>query len=446
VNDTTFSPGDRILLKRGTRYRGDIAVRGAGAEGSPIVIDAYGTGGRPRVKGQLTLYNVQYWEVRGLEISDPGEIGVWVHVRNIGPARHIHLQDLYIHDVAGGTVADTGGIICRNQGVGTWFDGLVIEGCRIERADRNGILITDYPTRNRDPIGAELNLNLNVVVRGNKLDDIGGDGIFIIGCDGALMEHNVVRYAHQRVGRGPGERACAGLWPHHCDNTVIQFNEVSHTGVRGVTVWDSEGFDSDQGCRNTLFQYNYSHDNAGGFLLICGGNVGTTARYNISQNDDIATFSIERTEDKPLSGARIHNNVIYVGPGLRVNLARNTINVGGAPKDVCFTNNIFFVEGRMEYNFGSIANVVFDGNAFFGNHVSPPADPHAVTDDPMLAAVGKGSSGMDTLRGYMLRQGSPCIGSGLTIPDNGGLDFWGNPVPDDRPPSIGAHEPPRPEP
>jgi len=26
---------------------------------------------------------------------------------------------------------------------------------------------------------------------------------------------------------------------------------------------DSEGFDDDDSCRNSVFQYNYSHDNAG---------------------------------------------------------------------------------------------------------------------------------------------------------------------------------------
>jgi hypothetical protein len=41
----------------------------------------------------------------------------------------------------------------------------------------------------------------------------------------------------------------------------------------------------------------------------------------------------------------------------------------------------------------------------------------------------------------MLQQGSPLIGAGVLIPNNGGRDFWGNPVSADGPPSIGAHEP-----
>ena len=79
----------------------------------------------------------------------------------------------------------------------------------------------------------------------------------------------------------------AGIWPWDCDDTVIQFNEVS--GLKGTK--DGEAFDSDAYTRNTLFQYNYTHDNDGGFLLICcSDNTGTVVRYNISQNDRARLF------------------------------------------------------------------------------------------------------------------------------------------------------------
>jgi hypothetical protein len=48
------------------------------------------------------------------------------------------------------------------------------------------------------------------------------------------------------------------------------------------------------------FQYNLSHDNDGGFMLICNygglglpksiGNIGTIIRYNISVNDRLPVF------------------------------------------------------------------------------------------------------------------------------------------------------------
>ena len=51
--------------------------------------------------------------------------------------------------------------------------------------------------------------------------------------------------------------------------------------------------------------------------------------------------------------------------------------------------------------------------------------------------------GLDTVGGYQLQPGSPCLDAGATIPNNGGRDFFGNPAPAQAPPAIGAHQPPR---
>ena len=131
------------------------------------------------------------------------------------------------------------------------FDDLRIENCHVARTDRNGIC-------QRRSEGAAR--SLGVVIRGNLLEDIGGDGIKPWGSDGALVEHNVLRGGRMRC-----QDAAAGIWPWDCDDTVIQFNEVS--GMHGIV--DGQGFDSDFLCRRSIFQYNYSHDNDGGFMLIC---------------------------------------------------------------------------------------------------------------------------------------------------------------------------------
>lgn len=431
VNGTTFAPDSRILLRSGRSYRGPLTLRGSGKTGAPIVSDKYGSGSKPHLTvgpgegAVVSLYNVEYWEVNNLEISG-GSCGVFAYMKDFGVAHHLHFKHLDIHDVRGGLTGDDGGFLCKREGVTTWFDDLLIEGCTIERVDRNGILHTDYPT------ASDQHHSRNVVIRDNRLRDIGGDGIFILGCDGALIERNVLRYAHQRVGRRPGERACAGIWPHRCNNTVIQLNEVSHTAVGGVTVWDSEAFDDDNSCRGTVFQYNYSHDNAGGFLLVCGGAGGTVVRYNISQNDAIATFSLEGDGVEDIS---IYNNVFYVGPGTTVNMTRNTF---GVPHNVRYFNNIFFADGTITYHFGSVKTTVFENNVFYGNHPGRPGDPRALTCDPLLVKPGSGGNGIGTLSGYKLKPHSPCRGAGKIIPENGGRDFWGRRLPKGRPPGLGV--------
>lgn len=67
-----------------------------------------------------------------------------------------------------------------------------------------------------------------------------------------LIEHSIVRNCKRRAGSYN-----AGIWPWSADKSLFELNETSLTR----TTHEGEGFDSDFNSRNTLFQYNYSHDN-----------------------------------------------------------------------------------------------------------------------------------------------------------------------------------------
>ena len=208
------------------------------------------------------------------------------------------------------------------------------------------------------------------------LEDIGGDGIKPWGSDGALVEHNVLRGGRMRC-----QDAAAGIWPWDCDDTVIQFNEVS--GMHGIG--DGQGFDSDFLCRRSIFQYNYSHDNDGGFMLICTPGDSycddTVIRYNISQNDGINSARVFHFG----GGARntlIYNNVIYIGPKQDLPLLQYTEWSGGNAQNTHFLNNIFYVDGRVTYDWGKSKQNVFEHNVFFGNHQGRPDDPVRASTSP----------------------------------------------------------------
>jgi hypothetical protein len=447
VNGGAFAPGDRILLRSGSSWSGVLAPGGSGAEGSPIVIDRYDRGARPRLDagGRWTatvfLHNMQQVEVRNLDIANrsperqPGLTGVSVDAHDFGEARHIVLDSLDVHDVMGSNVKSEGGgsginCACGGDKVPTRFDGLLIQNCRLARTDRNGITMGGNWVRDH------WYPSLRVVIRDNTLDDIGGDGIVPIGCDGALVEHNILHGGRMRA-----DDYAAGIWPWSCDNTVVQYNEVS--GMKGTR--DGEGYDCDYNCRNTLFQYNYSHDNDGGFMLICNdggqhlpwniGNTGSTIRYNVSVNDSLHTFNISG----PCKHSRIYNNVFYIGKGSDLKLV-DAGNWGGAwADDTQFIDNIFYVAGKADFSFGGMTNTVFDHNAFFGTIAGRPAGTNAVLADPKLAAPGTDGSGIATAGAYRLLPGSPCIRAGAPIANNGGKDFWGRPIPAG-PPSIGADQ------
>lgn len=449
INATTFRPGDRILLKSGSEWKGQLWPKGSGAEGRPIVLDMYGGGVKPVIRGAglaedaVLLKNQEYWEIQNLEITNTGpepavRRGVHIAVEDYGEAHHIYVRAMTIHDVNGvDSMKHNGGIdyTCDGPRKPSRFVDLRIENNEIYHVDRSGIFgWSDRWERSK------WYPSLQVVVRGNVLHDIGGDGIVVVATDGALVEHNVVGRANQR-----SEGYNVAIWPWSADNTLIQFNEAY--GTHGQR--DGEGFDSDWNSRNTVIQYNYSHDNDGGFLLICddgsqkpevsAGNVGTIVRYNISVNDRTRGIHI----GGPVKDATVYNNTIIVGRDRSVDLLIYS-DWNGWSQGVSFFNNIFDAQGeaRISYGlerdpdgayrtapgFGQSRGNVFDYNVYFGN-VRPPEDPHALTGDPGFVKPGAEGMGRNTLGGYQLLPGSPARGSGKAIENNGGYDFWGGKAP-----------------
>lgn len=399
VNAARFQPGDRILFRSGQTWTGQLAPKSSGADHAPIVIDRYGDGSKPKIDGQGTvedairLYNVQQIEVHDLEVTNHGagiakRIGVHIFLDNFGTARHILLTGLYIHDVNGtngngDNSKDNGGIIFRTIGDKTpsRFDGLTIERNLIRTVDRSGIAADSYHWNRTRWFPS-----LHVVIRDNYVDDAGGDGIVPWATDGALIEHNIVRNCNHRAGSYN-----AGIWPWSTDHSVFQLNEASLTH----TTLDGEGFDSDYNSHNTLFQYNYSHDNDGGFMLICTpgkrnerenvGNIGTEIRWNISRNDHARAFNLAGGVEH----TRVHDNAIYIGPGIHLEVLLVS-QWDGWPHDAVFRDNTVWAAagGVAEYGhevkrndngtyeiepeWGGATDIGMDGNESFLQKISSP--------------------------------------------------------------------------
>jgi hypothetical protein len=397
---TDFQPGDHILLRGGSVWHEQLKPHSSGAAGAPIVFDRYGDGPRPRLEldgateDAVLLRNVQQIEVRNLEITNHGAApavrrGVHIALDNFGTATHIVVSAMYIHDVNGtNEKKDNGGIIFSTNGPSTpsRFDDLRIENNIVWRVDRSAIAGQSYhwPRNRWFP-------SLHVVISGNYVDDIGGDGIVPWATDGALVEYNIARDCNRRAGDFN-----AGIWPWSTDNTLLQWNEASLT--RGTR--DGEGFDSDYNSRGTVFQYNYSHENEGGFMLICSpgdrnpgqniGNVGTIVRRNISRNDRTRIFHMSAVQHTV-----VEENSIYVGAGIDVQMVLAS-NWSGWTEDAVFSKNRFYVEGVARYGHASASHpdgtyeiapgwapakdIVFSGNWYFGRQIDRPEDASAKVD------------------------------------------------------------------
>jgi hypothetical protein len=439
VNATTFAPGDRILFAGGCRWDGKLHPKGSGAVGNPIVIGRYGDGALPVIDGAgstgdgvVYLYNQQYWEITNLEITNNAPAGddrrgVMVGAANCGTMHHIHLKNLYIHHIKGIIgqsiqAKDTGaiGIFIEADDVkDTRFDDILIEGCRIQTIDNTGIFTRSRAGGSNTP--GESNWNrrriTNLRIRHNKINDIAKNAVIVRLADAGIVEHNVCWDTAYRAGTGNT------IFSRSSRGTVFQFNEGYLNRSRD---YDGCLYDADLESPGCIFQYSYSHDNSHGLFWMCTEpqDANIVVRYNISQNDKGNIFCI----NYPNTSCYIYNNVIFIPAHLSPRIIDERRN---ADKTYYFYNNIIYnLSPTATYNWRN-AKRTFANNVFFGFHPdSEPDDPNKIVQDPMFVNPGSAGLGIDSLDGYKLKSGSPCIDSGKTISEDGGLDYWGNPVPD----------------
>ncbi|MFE9659294.1 right-handed parallel beta-helix repeat-containing protein [Streptomyces sp. NPDC005955] len=430
-----YRPGDRLLLRRGASCTGVLKPQGAGAPGAPVRVDAYGTGTKPRIEANgaraaVWLVNTEQWELRNLEVSNTGapttterRAGVYVQLTDYGVAEHFVVDGVDVRDVNGSDHKDpdpSGGILFAVQGTErpTRFDGVRVEDSTVRTSDRTGIGTSS--TWGRDVQGANW-LSTDVTFVRNQVYDVGGDGIVVQKTRGALVEHNYVNGFNERSG---GYNA--GIWAWDSDDVLYQYNEV--TGGHGTR--DSMAYDIDGGNNRNVYRYNYSHDNEGGFLLVCNDRTKTSSGNRVHDNVSIN----DRNTTSPYAVISV-----VCGSTTDTRVYRNTV-VTDRPDTALVSNN-----GQ--------TGVTFEDNVFVGaaNGGSPirdtlstyrnnlywrtaqPRDPSAVNADPLLRAADPARPG-----DVRLRPGSPALGAGSVTRDGTRRDFFGTRIP--TPPNLGADQ------
>jgi hypothetical protein len=502
VNRRTFGPGDTLFIRRGTTvtreiaetpgrwFKGVLEPHGSGVVRQPIVVDAYGTGAAPVIDAQgrrgtaaILLRDEEYWTIRNVEVRNDVPVhdrasqgyrwGIYVFTGS-GKVRHgIHIEGNTVRNVYGSYSSvgrggepygyagaeRTGGIFIHAITPPGGWDGVLIDSNEIADIWGEGIgfLSGIGP-------GRWSNLSTGVVIRGNSIRRTADMGIYVVGTENALIEYNVIDSAAQMAKAadsigvdGSGQTVCDFTTGMSCAggvglmvfrNGLIQYNEVSRTKM-----WKGDGmaFDNDHsGTGQTVFQYNYSHDNGGPFFSECvnesgdSSYAGTIVRYNISVNDGIDSSgphgngAIARPStyiDHSRGNAHVYNNVFY-SAGI-IHLLFNS----AAARNDTFYNNIFY--GDSVHWDGHLTGNIFDHNCYYG---FPPTEVPAnhtntITADPQFTNAGGGGGGRSAAGCYKLQSASPCIDAGRVIGNNGGRDFWGNTLYHGQP-DIGAYENP----
>ncbi len=456
----TFAPGDRILFARGRIFNGAFTPSGSGTEEAPIIVTAYDpeTGGllegnvddKPILNGHgevnatFFLKNSEYWEINNLELTntdgsldDQGDLrGIHVVAEDAGTLNHIVIRHCYIHNVNGEIGGkEHGGIHVHVLGneEKTRFDGVLIENNVIRNVGGVGIgnqsSWRSLPDDHYHPWR-------NLVIRGNRVERTGRNGIIVRMAVEPVVEYNVLAY-NSRFSTGHS------VFNFNTIDCLVQFNEAY--GNTGDLERDNDrgGFDADWNSRGTVIQYNYSHDNhwfAG--IMKRGINEDITIRYNISQNDRIGVYFYGFPGDSAVRDVRVYNNTHYFRAGLNATIFANPRPHNRTPIHTAFWNNLFYFEDAGGWGIEPDPETTeFSHNLFY--NVEPRGADYLETN-PKLVAPGTGGTDIDMrdpdrLSGYRLLPDSPAIGAGREIPDHGGRDFWGNPLYRGQP-DIGAHE------
>tara|TARA_B100000989_G_C19508630_1_gene457775 strand:+ start:322 stop:1758 length:1437 start_codon:yes stop_codon:yes gene_type:complete len=390
LDKTKLKPGTTIYLKANSEFNGFIEINDSGIKGNPIILKSYGNGKKPIINGNgekkytILLNNVEQIIIDGIEITNKGSqrlearTGLTILAENSGDLNNIIIQNMVIRDVNGSLVKNDGGgsaILIRKFGekLKSRINGLKILNNHIYKTERNAINFRASVDRDK------WYPNLNVIVKNNLIEKVPGDGIVIFGCDGAIVEHNTLRDFPDIL---PDSEAAAGIWPFSSDNTIIQFNEVSGHKAK----WDGQGYDSDWNSVGTIIQNNYSHDNYGGFLLVCNagssygkkiniGTVNTIIRNNLSINDGIRPYPTTRRGvfsptfhiTGPVENTYIQDNIIII-PKKNSNVDNTIVRIdnwgGPWPMKTTFDNNKFYFNGEMKNQLRERKNIEFVRNVF----------------------------------------------------------------------------------
>jgi parallel beta-helix repeat protein len=462
VNTESLQPGDSLCFRAGGSWTGQLTPLGSGAPDAPIVIDRYGSGPLPKIAGGtndlqvILLVNQQYVEINHLELTNdhagPGDYrGISVRGRDAGELNHVAIRDCFIHDVTGevnwigGSIADdeppwvkfqtgwdaskrTGGIVFEIEslsGTKTWFNDVAIERNVIQDTSFGGIIFKqlegDVGWGVRSSLtDASFTPHTNVSIRGNFSSQSGTaygcNTIYVTGSQNVVIENNVAK-----------DSGTSAIEVYNTDNVLIQHNETFGT-VRKAGGADFNGIDTDRASTRTIIQYNYVHDNGDGILLCQFAFGDSIVRYNLIVNNSRDGINLH---SDPAATNQTYNNLVYsdLGSGSLVSTSGNGVHLASP---YVLSNNLFFTT-RTGDAVAAGSGVRYASNLYSG--LSPASgDGGARSGDPLFvdpssrASGGAGGPAFDSLVGFQLRAGSPAIGSGTAITDNGGVDFWNTPL------------------
>lgn len=312
----------------------------------------------------------------------------------------------------------------------TTFHDVLIEGNTIENCQANGITLTNV----KGTLDDRAFRHTDVVIRDNTIHNVTRSGIVPLYTSGVLVEWNKVD-TFQSTPAGYG----CGIWCDRANDMVFRHNEVCH----GQNSNDGMAFNLDDMTENGRIEYNYTHDNFGGGVMLHvrtnSYNRNHTVRFNLSVNDsgqfadhNAQIVAVGENNKAKIEKAAVYNNTF---------ISNKVCHPVFQGNEVRYTNNIWmFTNPAMTSKDNAFApggKSVFDNNLYCGVK-APSSDTHAIKADPHFVGGSK-LFGLNRDAAYAAcqpQEGSPVIGAALPVDSDGGRDILGNML--SKPGNLGA--------
>lgn len=286
----SFQPGELLALRRGTVCHGSFAPHGAGSQGSPVRMTAYGAGPRPRIQAAsadreaLLLFNLHDWQIDSLEIAGSNTYGVFVS-GDEGVVQRITLRNLYVHDVYGGAMKnkDNGLVVVGPSSPHVVLNDIQVEGVDVAHTSLwSGILAGGGPF----PYPDEAPLNRGVRVRNSTASDVQGDGIVLFRVEDGVIESSAAWQTGMQHTETIGTPNA--IWTWTCTRCTVADNEAFLTDSPGV---DGGAFDIDWNDHSNVVERNFAHDTQGYCVALFAAAYKTTdsvIRENLCVNNGLS--------------------------------------------------------------------------------------------------------------------------------------------------------------
>jgi hypothetical protein len=443
--------------------------------------------------GAVVLRNQQYWDINNVELSNDNDFatdittgtyvrdGIMVSINADLLASgadsimdHFRINNVYVHDLDGPSTWQKihyGGVDFQVFGNKTYQSypagGYYFKDVRIENNtfshvelhavqfafnwfNADGTAAGQYDDAGKWHEGWEQlwvrtrdMYSRDVYIGHNYAESVGQGAIQLADTQRMTVEYNEV---NGYLARYNAVSCALYLWAGA--DSVMQFNEV-YGGPDNQ--YDGTPFDLEYTNFNVTYQFNYSHDNAAGWMAYMGNSSNSVARYNLSVNDNgVLVKNMLSTNYAPTYFA--NNTFVYDGSKM------DYVHDETILSPVYFLNNIFYNTSTTTptswyRRTGALRQAVFSNNDYYeasGTHsAQEPADTRGsranpqFVGDPATYVTGAGVANIRTAAAHFaLSPTSPLINAGRYNPHLGTADFLGTHIYYGSAPDVGIYEAP----